>query len=61
MENPYEENTDYQSEVDSTGLSDQEPINKYKENRASGNYPEEATYYGTIEDYEKTFYKNKKD
>ena len=23
MENPYEENTDYQSEVDSTGLSDQ--------------------------------------
>ena len=23
MDNPYEENTDYQSEVDSTGLSDQ--------------------------------------
>ena len=44
----------------STGLSEQEAINKYKENRASGKYPEEATYYGTIEDYEKDFLQEQK-
>lgn len=44
----------------STGLSEQEAINKYKENRAKGKYPEEATYYGTIEDYEKDFLQEQK-